>query len=139
MKKLELTKEAKPENLPLFLGFVDLICGNAGVEASQCGDVKLAVEEACSNIITHGYAGRTRGDIRLSGHREEDRLVVVISDQGAPFGPDDAPPPDLTADWRERQIGGLGWHLIRKVVDDVSYDKAGDVNQLTLTIRVKEV
>jgi anti-sigma regulatory factor (Ser/Thr protein kinase) len=138
MRKLELSKEAVPENLRLFLGFVEVICSSARVDAHKCGDVKLAVEEACSNIITHGYAGRPPGAITLAGYREKDRLVVVISDQGVPFHPDGAPPPDLGADWEQRRVGGLGWHLIRKTVDTLSYETVGDENRLTLTVELKE-
>ena len=138
MRKLELSKEAVPQNLPLFLGFVEVICGSAELDAERCGDVKLAVEEACSNIINHGYAGRPPGSIRLSAHREEDRLVVLIADQGVTFHPDDAPAPDLEEDWRQRRIGGLGWHLIRKVVDELSYQAVNGENRLTLVLHLKE-
>lgn len=136
-RTLELTKDAVLPNLPLFLSFVEVICGSAGLAAEQCRDVKLAVEEACSNVITHGYAGRAPGTITLRGHREGDRLIVVVADCGRPFHPDEAPPPDLGSGWEERQVGGLGWHFIRQIADELAYESKGGENRLTLTVALK--
>jgi serine/threonine-protein kinase RsbW len=138
MKNYEVTKEAVFDNLPLFLGFVDLACQGMGVDNATCSSLKLAVEEACSNIIQYGYAGQHPGNITLSGQREGERLTFVITDSGRSFGPDDAPKPDLQADWQERPIGGLGWHLIRQTVHELSYDpQTNGENRLTLVMKLE--
>jgi anti-sigma regulatory factor (Ser/Thr protein kinase) len=62
--------------------------------------------------------------------------MVTITDRGRPFSPAQAPSPDLEADWQSRAQGGLGWHLIRRVVDEIDYASgAGGENRLTLVKR----
>lgn len=134
---LEMTKEARPENLRLFISFIDLACQSFGISPGIAADVKLAVEEVCSNIIEHGYRDRELGPIALSCERTDDSLKVTISDRGRAFDPADAEPADIEADWRERQIGGLGWHLVKRVTDELSYHRdADDTNRLVLHKRL---
>ena len=131
-----ITREAKLENLPALLGFVEGACERAGASAGDGFAVKLAVEEACVNVITHGYAGLDPGPISLEFLADAGRLVVTIADEARPFEPDSLPDPDLTSDWKARPVGGLGWWLIRKMVDDIEYEsKPGGGNRLTLVKR----
>jgi serine/threonine-protein kinase RsbW len=121
------------ENLPAFVDFVREACERAGADASACFALRLAVEEVCTNLIRHGYAGRDPGPIEVMFHAEPRQLVVTITDFAPPFSPGSAPSPDLDSGWRERPLGGLGWHLVKTVVDHVRYE-AGAVagNRLTL-------
>jgi len=100
--------------------------------------LRLAVDEACSNVIAHGYRGAA-GTIRLAVAVGDGRAVVTVTDEAAAFDPALVPPPDLDAPWAERREGGLGWHLIRSVVDEVRHRPAGARgNVLTLVKRLKE-
>jgi serine/threonine-protein kinase RsbW len=83
--------------------------------------LQLAVEEVCANVMMHGYADRAPGPLEVSFCSDGEQVTVTISDRAGPFNPDFAPPPDLQSSPEERQIGGLGWHLVRRVVDDVYY------------------
>jgi anti-sigma regulatory factor (Ser/Thr protein kinase) len=130
---LEITKKARPENLRLFLSFVDLACQSHDLTDSAAADVKLAVEEVCNNIIQHGYRNRDAGAITLSCEREDDRFVVTVRDFGHPFDPEDARPADVEAGWEEREVGGLGWHLVKRSVDELRYAPDPDLgNRLVL-------
>jgi serine/threonine-protein kinase RsbW len=134
---LEITKKARPENLRLFLSFVDLACQSHGLIDGAASDVRLAVEEVCNNIIQHGYRNREVGAITLTCERKDDRFVVTVRDFGRPFDPEDARPADLEAGWEEREIGGLGWHLVKRSVDELSYDPDPDLgNRLVLIKRL---
>jgi serine/threonine-protein kinase RsbW len=95
------------------------------------------VDEACNNIIEHGYAGRGDGTIQILCESDEESLRVTIVDHGRAFSPAKIAPADTTSGWRERPLGGLGWHLIRSSVDDVDYrpDPARG-NRLTLVKRL---
>ena len=109
----------------------------AGLAADDATDLRLAVEEACRNVIDHGYPPGRPGPLRVSIALHADRVVVEIVDRARPFDPRDVPSPDLTGDWRQRRIGGLGWHLIRRVMDAVSHDTPpGGGNRLTLVKRL---
>lgn len=131
--RLEIERDARPENLQGIRDFIEDACRRSGVERSAAFDVKLAVDEACSNIVEHGYAGKAPGPIRVSFDAGGDRIVVAITDRGLAFDPKDAAAPDLDSDWERRRIGGLGWHLIRRSVDAMDYDtNREDGNRLTL-------
>ena len=131
--RLEIAREARPENLQGIRDFIEEACRRAGVERSAAFDLKLAVDEACSNIVEHGYAGRAPGPIRVTFDADGDRVVVAIADRGRAFDPKDAAAPDLDSDWQHRRIGGLGWHLIRQSVDAMDYETNQESgNRLTL-------
>lgn len=138
MPPMTMTKPAKAANLAVFLGFVDLIADRHGLDESHAHRLKLVLEEAIVNVVQHGYAGR-EGDLTLSADVVDGAAVVTLHDHGRPFGPEDAPPPDLDGGWEERRVGGLGWHLIRQLTDGVAYhpgDAAGG-RPNTLTLRVR--
>lgn len=117
---------------------VDQECRAAGGDARSCGDLKLAVDEACTNVIEHGYGG-LGGTVRLSAAENGGSLTVIIEDRGLPFDPASVPPPDLSADWQDRRIGGLGWHFIRSCVDEIRYEPGvdGGGNRLTLVKKLR--
>jgi serine/threonine-protein kinase RsbW len=125
--------EATAENLARVREFVDGACRAAGADPQVCFDLKLAVDEACTNIIVHGYAGGPPGKMRVSFESDGERLRVVIADWGRAFDPAAIAPPDLGGGPEERASGGLGWHLIRSVVDEISYEAdAAQGNRLIL-------
>lgn len=112
-------------------------CRDAGASAEDSHAVVLAVDEVCTNIVEHGYAGDEGGTISVWLEEAGDELRVLVGDRGAAFDPAGAAPPDLDADWQDRPIGGLGWHLVRGMVDDLSYRSEPDGNLLTLVKRLK--
>lgn len=126
------------ENLSRVRAFVEAACLEAGAEPRTCFDLKLAVDEACANIVEHGYPRESPGTMRVAVSFDGERLTVAITDRGRSFDPSAIAPPDLTAGLEERASGGLGWHLIRSMVDEVAYraDAAGG-NCLTLVKRLR--
>lgn len=135
--RAELTVEAAIDALPRLLDVVDRVCDASGAEAGMAYDVRLAVDEVCSNLITHGYRGLAPGPIALSVEAQPDRMLIVIADRGHSFDLRAAPPPDLDAPLEARPTGGLGCHLVRSVVDDIEYRSGpGGENRLTLVRRV---
>jgi anti-sigma regulatory factor (Ser/Thr protein kinase) len=140
MPAMTMTKPATKAQLAVFLGFVDLISERYGLDRDHAHRLKLVLEEAIVNVVEHGYATRREpGDLTLTADVEGGVAMVTLQDHGTPFGPDDAPPPDLDSDWDQRRVGGLGWHLIRELTDAVAYhpgDAAGGrPNILTLRVR----
>lgn len=133
---LVVEQSARRENLAHFLEFVDDACHRLKADDEAAYAVRLAVEEVCLNLIDYGYAGATPGPIRIEVKREGDVLAVAITDRGAPFHPDQAPAPDLSSEVEQRPIGGLGWHLVKNMVDQLAYrTDAARGNQLTFTKR----
>ena len=134
--RLEL--DATLENIPRFRAFVEDACARGGTSADDCFAIKLAVDEVCTNIIEHGYGPDHHGAISLIVDVAEGEIRVAVVDTGRPFAPEEAPVPDVEAPWQDRPIGGLGWHLIRKTVDDIRYQTDGAENRLTLVKKFDE-
>jgi serine/threonine-protein kinase RsbW len=127
---------ANAECLGRILEFVDDACSRFGVRGSAAFDVKLAVEEVCTNVIQYGYEATSPGPLAVTIADRADSLVIVVNDRAAAFDPSDAPAADTTSAWNEREAGGLGLHLVRNVVDEMHYATSPDgLNSLTLIKR----
>ena len=107
-----------------------------GAEQSLSADVvnalNVVIDEAVSNAINHGYDAGVRGEVAVRLRRGPDRVLVEVEDDGRAFDPLQAPPPDLALPLERRPIGGLGIHLIRNLMDEVSYARVGDRNVLKM-------
>jgi serine/threonine-protein kinase RsbW len=116
-----------------FRNFVEEACRHAGVDELVCLDLKLAVDEACSNLVVHGYKGREPGPIAVAFALDGDEIVITITDHAPPFQPEDAPVPLLDVPAIERRPGGLGWHLIKQIADRLDYESDPETgNRLTM-------
>jgi anti-sigma regulatory factor (Ser/Thr protein kinase) len=100
--------------------------------AEAANALYVCVDEAVSNVVAHGYPDGARGEIEVRLRRRPDSVVLEIEDDGVPFDPLQAPPPDLTRPLDQRPVGGLGIHLVRKLMDDVSYARRDGRNVLKL-------
>jgi serine/threonine-protein kinase RsbW len=126
------------DNLAALVDFARRAAAAAGLDAREEGDLRLAVEEACANVIAHGYPPGEAGSIRLSIRSTPERFTVEICDDAPPFDPDAVAAPDLHGDADARAIGGLGLHLMRQVMDEVIHEHpAGGGNRLTLVKHLK--
>ena len=126
---------AELNNLAEIRRFVQETASALGVDPAVIPGVLLAVDEAVSNIIIHGYQGQ-RGTVEIEVNHEGDALVIRLRDEAPPFDPTSVPPPDLTLSLEERAPGGLGIHLIRQVMDEMAHrvmPQGG--NELTLVKR----
>ena len=126
-----LTVPAHPRSLKKLRAFVKEGAQAAGLDRKATYAVQLAVDEASSNIIEHGYGGQS-GHITCEWRITEWGLEIVILDNGLPFDPTQAPPPDLSSELESRQAGGLGIYLMRQMVDEVNYVQTPTGNRLTL-------
>ncbi len=108
------------------------LMGAAGFSTEAVLDTQLAVEEAITNVIVHGYK-KPGCEIRILCRMTNDAVEIQIRDLAPPFDPLSLPEPDLDSDINERRIGGLGIYLIRQVMDGFSYRYEGGENILTLT------
>lgn len=128
---------AVPSNLGTVLSFIEASCREAGLDDDACFAVRLAGEEVCCNVIDHAYQGVEPGPISLQLRREPARLVLVVEDRAPVFDPAAAPAPDLSADWESRRVGGLGWHLVHQMMDEVRHQALpGGGNRLELVKRL---
>ena len=130
-----MRQSAKLESLEGFMQFVTTSARDAGFPDKRVQEIELAVEEALVNIINYAYPDQDNGDVEVTcGLDGQGRLVIEIRDSGVPFDVGDQSDPDLNANIAERKIGGLGIFLIRKMADEMRYQRDGEENVLTLVI-----
>ena len=103
--------------------------------------INLALEEAVSNVMLYAYPGRTDGMVFVEYlemlEPDGKRLIFTISDSGIPFDPTQKEQADITLSAEDRAIGGLGIHLVRQLMDEISYERTDDKNILTLVKSIK--
>jgi len=121
-------------DLPRIVEFVEDACEQAGVAPAARFDLQLAVEEACTNVIEHAYAGRG-GDFSLEFDVRGPDVVITVRDRGEPFDPTSVPMPDRNLPLERRPIGGLGMYLMRQLMDEMHFSFGADGNVLEMVKR----
>jgi phosphoserine phosphatase RsbU/P len=104
--------------------------------ASIRRSMNVVLDELLTNTISYGFAGRERGEVTVDVELRADRLSVTYTDDGNPFNPFGLATPDTAPSVEERQIGGLGIHLVRRLMDEVSYHRRADRNVVILAKRL---
>lgn len=135
--KHQITLAAELDTLEKFRNFIKTVCKqHPEITESILFDLQLAIDEACTNVITHGYAGMNPGSIILMLELFSNQVVVTLTDFGHPFEPCEPPLPDLEASLEDRPPGGLGLYFIYQTMDEVLYQSSEDGNCLTLIKRI---
>jgi anti-sigma regulatory factor (Ser/Thr protein kinase) len=99
--------------------------------------VNVLLDELLSNIISYAYKDDEEHFIDVRVEVVPDRLAVTVSDDGKPFNPFSGNAPDTGLGIEEREVGGLGIHLVRNMVDEVVYNRRTDRNVVTLVKQLK--
>lgn len=126
-----LSRPAELASLPSLKAFVIAAAEEAGFTTDQCQRIELAVDELLTNVLLYAYP-QGHGGVTISCRATPDALRVTITDQGRPFNPLTAPDPDLDSDLEQRQLGGLGIFLARRVANLLSYRRSETSNILTV-------
>jgi len=96
----------------------------------------LSLEELVTNVIFYGFDDDKEHSISVELQLLENLLIMEIQDEGRPFDPTQKEDPRLDVPLEERQIGGLGIHLVRNYMDSMRYRRDGNRNILTLEKRI---
>jgi serine/threonine-protein kinase RsbW len=130
--RYQIARAAELEALADFRALIERVCGERPVIDKQaCYDLKLAVEEACTNVIVHGYAGMNPGSIVLALELGLEQVRVTLTDFGHPFEPYEPAAPDVVAGLDEGLSHGFGLYFIYQTMDQIGYETAEDGNHLT--------
>ncbi len=120
------------QQIPTLAEWVDEL----GIPMELNMPINLALEEAVSNVMLYAYPGRNDGKVFVEFAKAKDeqgeKLIFTISDSGIPFDPTAKPEADITLSAEDRAIGGLGIHLVRKLMDVIRYERQDEKNILTL-------
>jgi anti-sigma regulatory factor (Ser/Thr protein kinase) len=115
-------------------GVVADFANTAELPSEFAGTLNLCLEEVVTNVIVHGYKEQ-RGTVRISLTAQPGEAMAEVEDDGPAFDPLARPAPNLDLPIDERPIGGLGIHLVRNLMDNVTYRRDNGHNRLTLTKR----
>jgi anti-sigma regulatory factor (Ser/Thr protein kinase) len=109
-----------------------------GMSKKAIFQINLAIEEVLSNIILYGYTDKAEHWIKITIWDQNRTLNIRIEDDGIPFNPVEAKVPDLECSLEERQIGGLGCHIMKSLMDDIVYKRLGNKNVLTMKKTIED-
>ena len=132
-KSKEITVEATVENIPVVTDFV-----NTELEALDCPlkaqmQIDIAIDELFGNIVHYAYDQRTGpATVRVEVDREPLSVVITFIDNGKPYDPLAASDPDISLPADRREVGGLGVFLVKKTMDDVTYEYKDGKNILKI-------
>ncbi|MEZ5315433.1 MAG: ATP-binding protein [Chlamydiales bacterium] len=128
--------EASLDSLPHMMEYIRQQAQLYGIQSSIINRIELSCEEAIVNIISYAYQ-KDPGQIEITCKKQGMRFEIRLCDLGPPFNPIDADiDPQFNIPIGERKIGGMGIFLIRKIIDEVSYRREGEVNILCLAFNL---
>jgi anti-sigma regulatory factor (Ser/Thr protein kinase) len=94
--------------------------------------VSVIADELVANAISYGEKGRDPCSVTVEVELDHERVTVILTDDGPPFDPFGQDAPDTTLSVDERPIGGLGIHLVKQLMDNVSYQRREGHNVVVL-------
>jgi serine/threonine-protein kinase RsbW len=126
------------DDLPRLTEAVAAFVAEEGIEEADGFELALVLEELFTNIVSYAFDEPASHAIAVDLERRDGVLHVHVSDAGWPFDPRSVPPPDLEADIEHRPIGGLGIHLVRKLTEDLAYERRAGINHLSFHKTLKQ-
>jgi sigma-B regulation protein RsbU (phosphoserine phosphatase) len=123
--EMKLAIPSDPRYLPVVRGAMAPLAAAIGWDESECRAITLAIDEALANVICHAYANRADGLIEMECRETADGLEITVLDNG------DAPDRSkiCAREMGGDQPGGLGTHIIKQVMDKVSYEVSPNGNR----------
>ena len=124
------------EDMKLVASMVEAFGRDNGLPRSAVNDLNVALDEIIINVISYGYTDAVDHTIDIALSYDGEDVTAIVTDDGKPFDPLQAPPPKLGASLKTRRVGGLGIHFVRNLMDQCSYSRLDGRNELTLRKRV---
>ena len=112
--------------------FINKRIEKLAVTQKYANKIRIAIDEIYTNI--RQYSGASQAQIIL--RMEDNVITVILRDNGIEYNPTEAKEPDTTLSAEERQIGGLGILMVKKIMTAMEYRRADDFNELRLTLTV---
>ncbi len=129
LKRLKV--KATIENYEKCAAFIEEQLEEKGVDGKSIIKVITACEEIIVNVMNYAYT-HGEGDLEIAFYEGQDYVTITFIDSGTPFNPLKAPEVDVNLSMDERQVGGLGIHMVKHMMDHVSYEYKDNKNILTI-------
>ncbi len=129
----EFTLAATVENIERVINFVNEQLEQYGCAAKIRTQIDIAIDELFGNIAHYAYHPKTgAATVRVEVLDEPLEVIITMIDNGKPFDPLRTAPPQIHLPAEERKIGGLGIFLVKKSMDDISYEYQNGQNILKI-------
>lgn len=136
MSRCHLQIPAELQGLARIVAMVEAFCGANNVPATTCNIMNLVLDEVLSNIVKYAYEVPEQGTIDVELVCSNAKLMASVEDRGIAFNPLELPTPAGGGPLQSRQEGGLGIVFMKSLLDSVVYERVGDRNRVTLTLKV---
>jgi anti-sigma regulatory factor (Ser/Thr protein kinase) len=107
---------------------VDAFTQAQGVPPDAAYAITLCLDEMAANSIRHAYGQDKEGEVFVELVIRDHELLGTVIDHGPPFNPLEAEAPNLELPIDDRGVGGLGIHIVRTMMDEVTYARTDDRN-----------
>lgn len=132
-KQFELKIPNQTDNLELIRDFIAKVSGKVGFGEDDIDKIRIAVDEACTNVIKHAYEQEGEDHIGVIIKIDYSKLTIVVTDRGKGFDPKALELPNMEAYFAELRVGGLGIYLMKTLMDEVDYTiKPGVGNEVRM-------
>ena len=113
--------------------------GDIGLQDISIARINICLDELLTNIISYGFDDDLDHVIRFTLNYDNNCVIIHIEDDGKPFNPLKKLDPDFPDNVESAKIGGLGIHIIRKLMDSVSYERIQGQNVLKMKKNIQEM
>ena len=135
-KHKQLVIRNEISELDRVVAFLEALEESGMLPAGLIMHLNLVLEEALTNVIFYAYEQGTTHEIVIDFMITETQLEITITDSGKAFDPTAKADPDINLSVDERPVGGLGIFLIKKIMDEVSYERLNEQNILRMTKKI---
>ena len=132
-KEHSILVSASTEQIADVRNFVGKHANQAGFTPEDVDDIRLAVDEAYTNVIKHAYNFDTSKLVNIKVQFNGQEFLITIADEGRSFNPNTYTEPNIKERIMLRKRGGVGVYLIHKLMDRVEYRKQGIQNEIVMS------
>lgn len=134
--ELSLLVHATTENISQVRNVVALHAKECGFTVEEADEIRLAVDEAYTNIIKHAYQFDDTQTVTVKVTCVHEVFQVVIGDHGKRYNPETYQEPDIEERIKLRERGGVGIYLIQRLMDHVEYRQNGSLNEIVMSKKI---
>jgi anti-sigma regulatory factor (Ser/Thr protein kinase) len=132
--QIKLAMPSDPRYLPVVRGAIGPLAAVIGWDETECRAITLALDEALANVIRHAYHNCADGLIEMECRESADGLEITLLDNGSALDRSKICAREIGCD----QPGGLGTHIIKQVMDSVSYEVSPEGNRFVASKRLRK-
>jgi sigma-B regulation protein RsbU (phosphoserine phosphatase) len=138
LSKLDLTIRNELKEIDSVIESFEAFSAQSEIPMPVVLKINMALDELLNNIVSYAFPEGGEHVIMIHAERTADRLLVTVEDDGLPFNPFARSDVDTSLSLEQREIGGLGIHLVKNIMDDVSYKRRKNRNDVTLIMKLED-